>query len=224
MADNPKLSKPKAFLVPIIIMIVLGVVLFLPAGSFQYWEAWILWSGFTVLTFFITFYFLKKSPELLSRRMQHKEKETKRKPPAILNLCFLCFIIPGLDFRFHWSTVPVWVVIISNVVVFLGYIFIILVFKENSYASTVIQVEKEQQVITTGPYSIVRHPMYLGLILMFLFTPLALGSYWAIIPALLCIPMNVIRILGEEEVLLRDLPGYKDYCLKTRYRLIPLIW
>jgi protein-S-isoprenylcysteine O-methyltransferase Ste14 len=224
MADKPKLSKQKAFLVPIIIMIVLGVVLFLPAGSFQYWEAWILWSGFTALTFFITIYFLKKSPELLSRRMQHKEKEDTRKPPAILNLCFLCFIIPGLDFRFHWSTVPVWVVIISNVVVFLGYIFIILVFKENSYASTVIQVEKEQRVITTGPYALVRHPMYLGLILMFLFTPLALGSYWAIIPALLCIPMNVIRILGEEAVLLRDLPGYKDYCLKTRYRLIPLIW
>jgi protein-S-isoprenylcysteine O-methyltransferase Ste14 len=224
MADHTKLSKQKAFLVPVIISLVLGAVLFLPAGSLRFWQAWIYWSGFSVLTLFITVYFLKKSPELLSRRMQHKEKETTRKPPAFLNLFFLCFIIPGLDFRFHWSAVPVWLVIAANVIVFLGYIFIILVFKENSYASTIIQVEKEQRVITTGPYAIVRHPMYLGLLLMILFTPLALGSYWAIIPALLSIPMNVFRIIGEEEVLLRDLTGYKDYCSKKRYRLIPLIW
>ena len=224
MEGNTKLSKLKAYLVPIIIMIVMGVVLFLPAGSLRYWEAWIFWSGVSALTLFITIYFLKKNPELLSRRMRYKEKETTRKPPAFLNLYFLCYLIPGLDFRFHWSTVPVRIVIASNAIVFLGYIFIILVFKENSYASTVIQVEKEQQVITTGPYAIVRHPMYMGLLLMQMFTPLALGSYWAIIPSLLCIPMNVFRIIGEEEVLLRDLTGYKDYCLKTRYRLIPLIW
>lgn len=224
MEDSVKTSKAKAFLVPIVIMIVMWAVLFLPAGSLQYWEAWILWSGFSILTLFITVYFLKKSPELLSRRMKHKEKEATKKPPAILNLCFLCYIIPGLDFRFHWSSVPVGVIIAANAVVFTGYLFIILVFKENSYASTVIQVEKEQRVITTGPYAIVRHPMYLGLILMMLFTPLALGSFWAIIPALLIIPMNVFRIAGEEDVLLRDLPGYKEYCLKTRYRLIPLIW
>ncbi len=224
MEDNTKLSKQKAFLVPIIILIILGGVLFVPAGSLRFWEAWIFWSGFSVLTLFITIYFLKKSPELLSRRMQYKEKETTRKPPAFFNLFFLCYVIPGLDFRFHWSTVSVWLVIVANTLVFLGYIFIILVFKENSYASTIIQVEKEQRVITTGPYAIVRHPMYLGLLVMILFTPLALGSYWAIIPALLCIPMNVFRIIGEEEVLLRDLTDYKDYCLKTRYRLIPLIW
>jgi len=120
--------------------------------------------------------------------------------------------------------VPVWIVIASNAIVFLGYIFIIIVFKENSYASTVIQVEEEQQVITTGPYAIVRHPMYLGMLIMSLFTPLALGSYWAIIPILLFIPGTIFRIKNEEGMLLRDLPGYKEYCLKTRYRLIPSIW
>jgi len=224
MEGNTKLSKQKAYLFPIIIMIVMGVIIFLPAGSFRFWQAWIWWLGFSALTLFITAYFFKKSPELLSRRMKFKEKETTRKPPAFLNLYFLCFLIPGFDFRFHWSTVPVWIVIAANAIVFLGYIFIIIVFKENSYASTIIQVEQEQQVIKTGPYAIVRHPMYLGVLFMLLFSPLALGSYWAIIPSLLCIPSLVLRIKSEEEVLLQDLPGYKDYCLKTRYRLIPSIW
>jgi protein-S-isoprenylcysteine O-methyltransferase Ste14 len=224
MEGNTKLSKKKAYLVPIIIMIVMGVVLFIPAGSLRFWQAWIFWLGFSLLTFFIAAYFLKKSPELLSRRMKYSEKETTRKAPAILNLFFVGYLIPGLDFRFHWSNVPIWIIIASNAIVFLGYIFIIFVFKENSYASSVIQVEKEQQVITTGPYSIVHHPMYLGLLLMLLFTPLALGSYWAIIPFLLSIPMNIFRIKNEEEVLLGELQGYKEYCSKTRYRLIPLIW
>lgn len=222
--DNVKFLKQKAFLFPVIILTLLALVLFVPAGSLRFWEAWIYWSGFSILTLFIAVYFSKKDPQLLARRMKYKEDETKKKPPAFLNLFFLCYVIPGLDFRFHWSAVPLWLVITANVVVFLGYILIILVFKENSYASTIIQVEKGQQVITTGPYAIVRHPMYLGLIIMILFTPLALGSYWAILPALLCIPMNIIRIIGEEEVLLRDLAGYSDYCTRTRYRLIPFVW
>jgi protein-S-isoprenylcysteine O-methyltransferase Ste14 len=218
------MSKQKAYLVPIIIMIVLGIVLFVPAGSLRYWEAWIFWLEISFLTFFIAAYFLKKSPELLSRRMQYREQETTQKSPALLNLFFIGYVIPGLDFRFHWSSVPLWIVLVSNALVCLGYIFIIFVFKENSYTSSVIQVEKGQQVITTGPYAIVRHPMYLGMWLMELFTPLALGSYWAILPFLLFIPLIIFRINNEEEVLLRDLHGYKDYCLKTRYRLIPFIW
>lgn len=224
MEGNTKFPKLKAYIVPFIIMLVMGVIIFLPAGSFRFWQAWIWWIGCSVLTIFITAYFLKKSPELLSRRMKFREKENTSKPPAILKLYFLTFLIPGLDFRLHWSEVPVWMVITSNVIVFLGYIFIIFVFKENSYASTIIQVEQKQQVINTGPYSVVRHPMYLGLLFILLLSPLALGSYWAVIPSLLCIPLLVTRIKSEEAVLRQDLPGYKDYCLKTRYRLIPLIW
>lgn len=224
MEGNTKLSKGKAYLFPIIIMLIIGVIIFLPAGSFQFWQGWIWWSGLLVLMIFTAAFFLKKSPELLARRMKFKEREIRRKPPAILNLYFLGFIIPGFDFRFHWSSLPLWVVILSNAIVFLGYIFIIIVFKENSYASTVIQVEREQQVISTGPYTIVRHPMYLGMLLISLFSPLALGSYWAVIPALIIIPSLILRIKSEEEVLRKSLRGYDDYCLKTRYRLIPLIW
>jgi len=224
MEDNARLSKLKAFLVPIIILVVFGGVIFVPAGSLRFWQAWIFWSGFSVLTIFIAIYFFKKNPDLLSRRLKYKEKESTKNPSLFFNLFFLCYIIPGLDFRFHWSTVPVWLVIAANIITFMGYIFIIFVFKENSYASTIIQVEKGQRVIATGPYVIVRHPMYLGLIIMILFTPVALGSYWAIIPATLIIPMNVFRIMGEEEVLIKELAGYEDYCLKTRYRLIPFIW
>ena len=224
MEEKTKMSKSKAFLVPIIIMLVMGIVLFLPAGSLHYWQAGVYWSGFTVLTLFITIYFSSKNPAFLSRRMKYKEKKTTKKPPVFFNLWVLCYIIPGLDFRFHWSFMPDWIAILSNIIVFLGYIFIIRVFMENSYASTIIQVENEQKVISTGPYAIVRHPMYFGLIIMILFTPVALGSYWAIIPALLIIPMNIFRIKSEEALLLNELPGYIEYSKKTKYRLIPYIW
>lgn len=224
MADQKKIKRPDPLLVAVVILLILGAVIFLPAGTLRYWQAWILWSCFAVLTLFITFYFGKKSPDLLARRMHVKEKDATHKPPAIFNLSFLCYVIPGLDFRFHWSAVPLWLVIVADAVVFLGYLLIIFVFRENRYAATIVQVEEKQKVIDSGPYAMVRHPMYLGLVLMVLFTPLALGSYWAIIPSLLIIPLNVIRIKGEEEVLRRELPGYEEYCLKTRYRLIPHIW
>ncbi|WP_088225065.1 isoprenylcysteine carboxylmethyltransferase family protein [Desulfosporosinus sp. FKB] len=224
MESKSNLTASKAYRGPVIIMVVMGLVLFLPAGSLRYWQAWTYLFEFSALTLFITVYFMKKDPGLLLRRMKTKDQENTPQPPAFLKLFLLGYFIPGFDFRFHWSAVPVWLVIASNAIVILGYIFIIIVFMENSYASTVIQVEKEQMVITTGPYAVVRHPMYLGMLIMTLFTPLALGSYWAIIPFLLIIPWTVWRIKIEEETLLRDLPGYQDYCLKTNYRLIPLIW
>lgn len=225
MEGNSEFPKGKVFLMPIILMIVIGLVLFLPAGSFSYWEAWVYLFEVFILLFFIPVYFMKRDPGLLARRNQHKEKE--RFSAVMLLLSFLnmaSFLIPGFDYRFHWSTVPVWISIAASAIVFLGFVLIFFVFKENSFASAIIQVEQEQQVISTGPYAKVRHPMYTALLLISLFTPLALGSYLALISFFLVTPTIIFRLIKEEKLLMRDLPGYKDYCLKTPYRLIPLIW
>ncbi|MFW2488009.1 methyltransferase family protein [Clostridium chromiireducens] len=224
MENNINKSGYKTYVVPIILMIIMWIILFIPAGTIKFWEAWILWSGFSLITLFINIYFAKRNPEFLLRRTKVKEKQTSRKAPALLKLYYLGFILPGIDFRFHWSNVPMWLIIVSNTIVFGAYIFIFFVFKENMYASTIIQVENEQHVITTGHYSIVRHPMYLGMVLMSLFISLALGSYFSLIFMVFIIPIIIYRIKNEEEILIKNLKGYKEYCLKIPYRLIPLIW
>ncbi|PIU81452.1 hypothetical protein COS70_04040 [Candidatus Micrarchaeota archaeon CG06_land_8_20_14_3_00_50_6] len=134
------------------------------------------------------------------------------------------FLIPGLDRRFGWSNIPVEFVLAADALVLMGYAWTFLVFRENSYALRIIEVEKGQQVISTGPYSVIRHPMYLGVMIMFLATPIALGSYFALPAFLLLPPLLVYRILNEEVVLNRGLLGYGDYCKKNRYRLIPFVW
>lgn len=223
MKNNNK-SKKNLFTVPIILTIFMWIILFIPAGSIKFWEAWIFWSGFSTITFFITFYFMKKNPEFLARRTKVKQTKESVKTPLIFKVYYLGFVLPGIDFRFHWSNVELWIVISSNIIVFASYIFIFYVFKKNSYASTVIQVENEQNVISSGPYALVRHPMYLGMVIMSLFMPIALGSYISIIPMIFIIPITIIRIKNEEEMLLKNLNGYKAYCSKIKYRLIPFIW
>lgn len=218
--------KRQVFLRLIMAPIFIGLMLFLPAGSLDYWQAWVYCSVLFIPMIYLVFYLFKHDPELLERRMRMREKKEKQKTIQIFGgiIFFIGFIMTGFDHRYHWSNVPVFLVILSNAIVFIGYIFTFLVFRENSYASRIIEVEKGQKVITTGPYAIVRHPMYLGVLVMYLFTPLALGSYWAIIFFLPLLPLLVSRLLNEEQLLLKELPGYKEYCLKTRYHLIPFIW
>ena len=205
---------------------VLMAVLFIPAGTLDYWEAWV-YLGVLLIPFsFVVGYFLKNNPGFLERRMQTREWEPAQRRIIGLSLLWfiLAFVLPGLDQRWGWSDVPVPVVIAADLLVLLGYGLIVLVFRENQYASRTVQVEQGQQVIRSGPYARVRHPMYLGALLMYLASPLALGSYWALLPALLVVPILVARIANEEKVLERDLDGYREYEQKVRHRLLPGIW
>jgi protein-S-isoprenylcysteine O-methyltransferase Ste14 len=204
----------------------LGLLLFLPAGTLAYWEAWLYLAILFIPMTFVLFYLLRNDPELLERRMRTREQETAQS--RIVKLfalyCLAIFILPGLDHRFGWSHVPVPLVLFADLLVLAGYIIFFLVLRENRYASRVVEVAKGQQVISSGPYAVVRHPMYLGLLLLYVFSPLALGSYWAVLPALLVIPLLVARIRNEESVLERTLNGYAAYMQHTRFRLIPAIW
>ncbi len=223
--DKDKLKKTIFLLFPLAI-IVTGLMLFLPAGSLNYWQAWLFMVTLFIPFFFLAIYFLKHDPELLKRRMKFKEKEAQQ--ILIIKLAniffFIGFLIPGFDYRFGWSNVPVFLVVLSNLVIFAGILLIFFVYKENSYTSRIIHVEKRQKVVTTGPYSIIRHPMYLGVIMMFISIPTALGSYWALLFFIPVIALIFFRTLNEEKVLLRDLKGYAKYMQKVKYKLVPGVW
>jgi len=218
--------KKKIFLLVPLVTIVLGLMLFLPAGSLKYWQAWVFMGVLFIPFIFVIFYFLRNDPELLERRMKFKEKETQEKTMSKIGqlFFFIGFLIPGLDYRYGWSNVPFWLVIASDVIMFLGYMLVFFVLRENSYASRIVEVDEKQKVITTGPYAVVRHPMYAGIMPMYLCIPLALGSYFALIFFVPVIILIVFRIFDEEKVLLRDLEGYEEYTKKVKYRLIPRIW
>jgi protein-S-isoprenylcysteine O-methyltransferase Ste14 len=199
---------------------------FLPAGSFAYWEAWLYMFILFCPMGLVLVYFLKYEPDLLARRLQFREKVAEQ--ALIVKLSYLpfliAFILPGFDKRFGWSNVPAGVIIVTDILVLLSYGFLFLVFRENRFASRIIEVTRGQTVISSGPYAIVRHPMYTSVALIYLLSPLALGSYWAIIPAAAVVPILVARIIGEERMLINELEGYTEYLEKVRYRLIPGIW
>jgi protein-S-isoprenylcysteine O-methyltransferase Ste14 len=211
------------------LMLVLALALFLSAGSLGFWQAWVFLAVFASCTILITAYLFKYDQRLLASRVTAGPvAETQKSQQIIQSLASLffigMFIVPGLDFRFHWSRVPAAVSLVSDGLVALGFFIVFLVFRENSYTSGTIQVSDEQKVVTTGPYSVVRHPMYAGAGLLLIFSPLALGSLVAIpfpIPLMLVI---VVRLLEEEKFLAANLDGYQDYRQKVRYRLIPFIW
>ncbi len=204
----------------------LFAIIFVPAGTLAYWEGWLYLTILLIPMFFVMGYLFKNAPDLLVRRMKVREREAEQSRIVALStvLFLIAFILPGLDYRFGWSDVPVPVVIFSDILVLLGYGFVFMVFRENQYAARVVEVEEEQKVIDTGPYAVVRHPMYMGVLVMYIFSPLALGSYWAVLPMLLMIPILVARLRNEETILVRDLPGYAAYMQRTKYRLMPGVW
>lgn len=202
------------------------LLIFLPAGTFHYWQAWILSAILIVPMIFVLRYFLKHDPEFLASRTQFREKEKQQKWIIRLTtpVFFLAFIIPALDHRYSWSAVPTWLVLVADVMILLGYLMVFAVFRQNRFASRIIEVKEGQQVIKTGFYSVVRHPMYLGVIIMYLPMPLALGSFWGLVPMAMLPAVLAFRVLNEEKVLRRELPGYEEYCTQTRYRVLPGIW
>lgn len=205
---------------------IVALIIILPAGTWAYWQGWMWLATLFIPMFFVIAYFSVKDPELLKRRMRTREKEAaQRKVIGLSYLYFLAaFILPGLDVRFGWSQVPPLVSIIADVFVFAGYMIFVWVMNFNSYLSRVVEVDANQKVVSNGPYAIVRHPMYFGVSILYIASPLALGSYWAILPALLIVPLLAARIRNEEEVLRRELPGYAEYTQKVKYRLLPGLW
>lgn len=205
---------------------VLGLFFFLPAGTLNYWEAWLYLVVLFTPIFFVMQYLFKNDPGLLERRMRTREKAGEQS--LIIKLSYVyflgVFLLPGFDKRFGWSDTPVWLVLVADLIVLAGYAMVILVFRENSYASRTVEVDEDQKVIDSGPYAVVRHPMYSGLTALYVISPLALGSYWALIPAVLIVPILIARILSEERILAKDLPGYTEYQKKVKYRLLPGVW
>lgn len=207
----------------------LGVLLFAPAWTLSYWQAWVYLVVFAASSALITAYLWKHDPKLLERRVNAgpaAEKEQRQRVIQLFaSLAFVgVLVLPSLDHRFSWSGVPLWVTILGDVLVALGFLIVFLVFKENTFTSATIEVAAEQRVVSTGPYAIVRHPMYVGAIVMLFGTPLALGSWWGLVAVALMTIIIVWRLLDEEQVLTRSLSGYTEYCRRVRYRLIPFLW
>jgi len=206
--------------------VVCGLILFWPAGTLSYWQAWVYLALLFSLVGGIVSYFLKHDPELIERRMRTRELFAEQRLIIKLSLVvfFAPLLVPALDRRFGWSAVPVAAVIAADVLVALAYVLFFLVLRENRYASRIIEIQEGQRVVTTGPYALVRHPMYLAVLALYVATPVALGSWWGLLPSALLPVSLVARIRHEERVLLAGLDGYREYAERTRWRLIPHLW
>jgi len=221
--------KARAWLSLAIVDLIIGLLLFGSAGTLRYWLGWvylILASGMSAI---ITVDLMRRDPALLERRLKGGPTAEPRPLQRLIVLgttvCFVALlIVPALDSRYHWSSVPFAVVLLGNVLFVLGFGFIARVYRENTFGSATIGVVEGQRVITTGPYSVVRHPMYASGLLYLLGTPLALGSYWGLIAFAPMVPLLALRLVDEERMLVRDLPGYDAYRQRVRHRLLPFVW
>jgi len=209
--------------------VVMALVLFLSAWTIDYWQAWVYLGIFFGASIPITIYLMKNDPELLRRRLRAGPTAEKRTSQKIVMLFasigFIgVLVVPSFDHRFGWSNVPVYAIVAGDVLTALCFYVTFLTYKENTFTSATIEVTPDQKVVATGPYAIVRHPMYAGGALLFLGTPLALGSYWGLLAFGAALPALIWRLLDEERFLAESLSGYVEYCRKVRWRLIPRIF
>ena len=207
-------------------VIVLGLLLFLPAGSLHYWQGWVLMGILFVPMAVVGIVMMAKNPELLRKRLNAKEKEAEQKSVvAMSGLLFVtAFVLAGLNWRFCWWVLPNWMVWMAAGLFIASYLLYVEVMRENTYLSRTVEVQDNQKVIDTGLYGIVRHPMYMATTVMFLTMPLVLGSPISFLIMLGYIPVIAKRIANEEEVLEKGLEGYQDYKKKVRYKMIPFLW
>lgn len=207
-------------------LLLVGALLFLPAGGFGYANGWLFIGLLFIPMLILGIALMIKAPALLEKRLSAKEKEgTQKGVVVVLGLLFVGgFTVAGLDFRFGWSHMPHWVVIAASVVLLLSYALYAEVMRENAYLSRTIEVQAGQRVIDTGLYGIVRHPMYAVTVWLFLSIPIVLGSWWALVCFLPYVAVIVVRILNEEKLLTAELTGYAEYKKRVKYRIFPFIW
>ena len=219
----------KAFVGLLLLFLGMAALLFIPAGTLDYWQAWTFLTVYFAWSLAITLYLMKQDPNLLARRMSGgpiAEKEPVQKIIMwVTSLGFIgLLVVPALDHRFAWSRLPRDVVLAGDLLVAIGWLAIFFVFKENTFTSATIELAPDQKVISTGPYARVRHPMYAGGLVMLLGMPIALGSWWGELVMAAMMPALIWRLMDEEKFLTRNLPGYVEYQDKVRYRLIPHVW
>ena len=210
-------------------LIVLWLLIFLPIWTLSYWPGWAFFITFSISVTLITLYFLKKDPKLIESRLKGgttAETEMNQKIIQVFASIFFLSVVlfPGIDHRFGWSTVPMLAIILGDILVALGLYIVFLVFKENTFTSAIIEVSDNQTVISSGPYAIIRHPMYAGAFIMLLGLPIALGSWISLIFTCLLCGTIIERLQAEEKYLNKNLSGYKEYLHKVKYHLIPLVW
>jgi protein-S-isoprenylcysteine O-methyltransferase Ste14 len=213
----------------LISLLVMAALLFLPAWTLSYWQAWAFLAVFGVSSVAITVYLARKDPKLLERRVSAgptAEKETSQKIiQTITSISFAGILaVSALDHRFAWTPLPAYVALAGDALVAFGFFIVFLVYKENTFASATIEVAPEQKVISTGPYKLVRHPMYMGASFLLVGIPLSLGSLCGLFVIALMVPALIWRLLKEESFLVKNLPGYSEYRNTVRYRLVPFIW
>jgi protein-S-isoprenylcysteine O-methyltransferase Ste14 len=219
----------KAWLALAVLTVVMALLLVVSAGTVHYWQAWVYLGVFAGVSTLMTLDLIRKDPALLARRMKGgptAEKEPAQKVIMLgISIGFIgLLVVPALDHRFGWSSVPVGGVVAGDALVTIGFYLIALVYRANTFSSATIEIAENQKVISSGPYAFVRHPMYASGILYLLGTPLALGSYWGLVPLVAMMPLLIWRLLAEERFLARNLPGYTEYRRRVRHRLVPGAW